>query len=73
MIKVIRDYLDARPFVPFTVVTSAGKEYSVPSPEHAGLNPKGTAMTIYFDDEGSVYLFALHIAAVEQAAPASAA
>ena len=73
MIENIRQRLEMRPFEPFTVVTSAGKPYLVASPEHAGFNPKGTRVTIYFDDDSFVYLSALHIAAVEQGTPTNAA
>lgn len=73
MLNAIRERLQARPFVPFTVVTSAGKQYVVASAEHASFNPKGTALTIYFDDDSSVYLSTLHLAAVEQAALAPSA
>ena len=69
MIENIRQRLETRPFEPFIVVTSAGKPYAVASPDHASFNPKGTRVIIYFDDDSSVYLPALHIAAVEQGAP----
>lgn len=57
--------LGERPFVPFVVVTSAGKEYRVESPDHAHLTPKHTRLTIYFDDESLVSIPALHIASIE--------
>ncbi len=66
MIPLIIHHLEARPFVPFDIVTSAGKNYHVASPDHAHLSPKRTMVTVYFDDDGSVTLSALHIAAVEQ-------
>lgn len=72
MIQQIIARLEARPFTPFTIVTSAGKSYPVASADHAHLSPRRTMVTVYFDDESSVTLSALHIAAVEQAAAAAA-
>jgi hypothetical protein len=62
----IRQFLAAAPFEPFSIVTSSGRRYSVPSREHAGINPRGSRVVIWFDDGGSVTVFALHIAAIEK-------
>jgi hypothetical protein len=64
----IRQLLKARPFVPFTIVTSGGNHYPVPTPDHADINPRGTQVVVWFDDDSSVTVPALHIAALEKAA-----
>lgn len=70
MMEYIRNLLEARPFVPFSIVTSAGMRYFVASREHAGFNPKRTRITIYFDDDGQISVSALHVTAVEEGASA---
>ncbi len=59
----IRQFLAAAPFEPFLIVT---KRYPVPSRDHAGINPRGSRVVIWFDDGGSVTVSALHIAAIEK-------
>jgi hypothetical protein len=65
MIADIQQLLEARPFQPFSVVTSSGMKYRVASPEHADFNPRGTRVVIWFDDDSSVQVAGLHIAALE--------
>lgn len=64
----LRRLLSARPFERFSVVTSSGKQYDVPSPDHAGINPANSRIVIWFDDDSSVALSALNIAAIEKIA-----
>jgi hypothetical protein len=45
----------------FHVLTSGGNRYRVASADHANLNPKGSQLVIWFDDESSITLSALHI------------
>jgi hypothetical protein len=66
MIGDIRRHLEAAPFEPFTIVTSRGRRYSVPSADHAGLNPRGTRVVVWFDDDASVTIAGLHVAAIEK-------
>lgn len=66
MIAEIRRLLAEVPFHPFTIVTSSGKQYLVASPDHAGFNPSGTRVIVWFDDESSVHVSALHITAVQE-------
>jgi hypothetical protein len=73
MIGDVRKLLDQRPFVPFSVVTSAGQKYRIPTPDHAGFNPRGTRVVVWFDDDSSVTLSALHLTALEVDAHASVA
>jgi hypothetical protein len=41
MIDEIRKQLEAVPFVPFSVRTSEGHEYPVPTVDHAYITPRG--------------------------------
>ena len=66
MVGAIRQHLEAAPFEPFTIVTSSGRRYSVPSADHAGLNPRGTRVVVWFDDDASVTIAGLHMAAIEK-------
>ena len=62
----IRQFLAAAPFEPFSIVTSSGRRYVVPSRDHAGINPGGSRVVIWFDDGGSVTVSVLHISALEK-------
>jgi len=68
MIEEVRHPLKAGPFDPFAIVTSSGHRYDVPSADHAGINPRGDRVVIWFDDGSSITLSALHITAVEKPA-----
>jgi hypothetical protein len=73
MIGDIRQHLEAVPFEPFTIVTSSGRRYSVPSADHAGLNPRGSRVVVWFDDDdASVTIAGLHVVAIEKGVRASA-
>jgi hypothetical protein len=65
----IRQLLAAGPFEPFYIVTSSGRRYRVPSADHASTNPQGSRVVVWFDDDSSVTLSALHIASIEKDAP----
>jgi hypothetical protein len=65
MVHDIRQLLDTRPFQPFSIVTSAGKQYRIPTADHAGVNPTGSRVVIWFDDGSGVTISALHIASLE--------
>ncbi len=69
MIGDIRQFLHAGPFEPFFIVTSSGNRYRVASADHASINPQSSRVVIWFDDESSVTLAGLHIAALEKDAP----
>jgi hypothetical protein len=64
----IRELLAARPFVPFVVNTADGREYKVPTPEHASISPRGTRLTIWNDDDTWHLLPGLRISGVKVAA-----
>ena len=62
----IRQFLAAQPFEEFTVITSGGNRYAVPTPDHADVNPNGSRVVIWFDDDSSVTISGLHITAIEK-------
>ncbi len=72
MIADVRQFLEAGPFEPFSIVTSSGKCYRVPSADHASINPQGSRVVVWFDEESGVIVSGLHIAAVEREAPKNA-
>ena len=72
MIGGIRRFLHTGAFEPFVIVTSSGTRYRVPSADHATINPQGSRVVIWFDDESGVIISGLHIAAVEREAPQKA-
>jgi len=61
MIDEIRQRLRRVPFTPFSVRTSDGHEYAVPTVDHAHISPRGNRVVV-FDDQGtSAVLGPLHI------------
>jgi hypothetical protein len=66
MIADIRQLLLAGPFEPFSIVTSSGNRYRVASADHASTNPQGSRVVVWFEDDSSVTLAGLHIAALEK-------
>jgi hypothetical protein len=66
VIPRIRDLLHAAPFVPFTIRTSDGREYAVPTADHAAVPPPARRVFIFGDDESITELSALHVAAIAQ-------
>ena len=67
MIGDVRQLLEASPFEAFTIVTSSGRRYRIPSADHASLNPQGSRVVVWFDDDdASVTIAGLHIAAIEK-------
>ena len=67
MIADVRHHLEAGPFEPFSIVTS-GHRYRIASADHAGVHPNGSRVVIWFDDDSSVTVSGLHIAAIEKEA-----
>ena len=61
MIDEIRRRVERVPFVPFSVRTSDGHEYSVPTIDHVFVTPRGNRVIIVTDDGSSALLGALHI------------
>jgi hypothetical protein len=61
MIADVRERLLAVPFVPFVVRTSDGREYPVPTRDHAHISPRGNRVVIFLDTGPAVLLGPLHI------------
>jgi hypothetical protein len=64
MIPRIRELLRSTPFVPFTIRTSDGRKYTVHTPNHAAINPKGSRVIVFADDDSQAEVAALHVATV---------
>lgn len=72
MIAEVRHLLESGPFEPFVIVTTGGSRYRVPSADHATINPQGSRVVVWFDDESGVIISGLHIASVEKEGPPKA-
>ena len=68
MIADIRQRLQAGPFEPFAIATSSGNRYRVASADHAGIDPRGTRVVVWFDDDSHITISGLHIVAIEKEA-----
>ncbi len=64
MIAEARRLLEASPFAPFAVRTSDGREYQIPTADHAKLNPRGTYLIVFADDDTHVPISGLRLVAV---------
>ncbi len=51
MTEDIRDRLAAQPFQPFVVNAADGRQYDVPTYDHAHVSPRGGRVSIWTDDE----------------------
>jgi len=65
MIPQIRRLLHAVPFVPFKIRTSDGKEYVIPTVDHALASPDKPGVVVSDDDGLYTILSGLHIVSVE--------
>jgi hypothetical protein len=66
MIEDIELLLSLHPFVPFVIVTRNGQRYRVSSADHAGINPRGSRVHVWFDDDTGVTIAELQIIALEK-------
>ena len=64
MIPRIRELLHSTPFIPFTIRTSDGREYTVPTADHAAINPKGSRVIVFTDDDRQAEVAALDVTTV---------
>jgi hypothetical protein len=64
MIVDVRERLLAVPFVPFVIRTSDGREYSVPTVDHAFITPRGNRVIVVADNGATAVLGPLHINSV---------
>lgn len=65
MTNEIRQRLVSVPFLPFVVHTADGKEYPVPSPDHAHVSPSGNRVSIWTDNDLEFILPALLISGLK--------
>jgi hypothetical protein len=72
VIPRIRELLHAAQFAPFKIRTSDGREYTIPSRDHAAVPPKGAYVYVFGDDDTTAKISGLHVAAVVEANGASA-
>ena len=56
MIADVRERLLAAPFVPFLIRTSDGREYSVPTADHAFITPRGNRVIVVADNGATAVL-----------------
>jgi len=64
MIADVRERLLAAPFVPFVIRTPDGREYSVPTADHAFITPRGNRLIVVADNGATAVLGPLHINSV---------
>ena len=64
MIADVRERLLAAPFVPFLIRTSDGREYSVPTADHAFITPRGNRVIVVADSGATAVLGPLRINSV---------
>ena len=67
MIPRIRELLHAAPFAPFVLRTSDGREYAIPTADHAAIPPKGGYLIVFGDDGSAAKISGFHVAAVVEA------
>jgi hypothetical protein len=64
MIVDVREHLLAARFVPFVIRTSDGREYSVPTADHAFITPRGNRVIVVAGNGATAVLGPLHINSV---------
>jgi hypothetical protein len=64
VIPRVRELLRAAPFEPFTIRTSDGHEYTVPTADHAAIHPSAPGVIVFLDNGGQIDIAALRLAAV---------
>jgi hypothetical protein len=72
VIAEVRHFLESGRFEPFVIVSSSGSRYRIPSADHATINPQGSRVVVWFEDDSGVIISGLHIASVEKEAPQKA-
>ena len=61
MFADVRERLHKTAFAPFLIRTSDGREYSVPTVDHAFITPRGNRVVVVTDDGATNVLGPLHI------------
>ena len=52
------------PFQAFSIRTSDGREYAVPTSDHAAVHPNASRVIIFLDNGGQTEVAGLHVAAI---------
>jgi hypothetical protein len=65
MIVDVRERLGAQPFTPFTIHVADGREFQVPTPDHAHVWPSRARVSIYTDEGLECILPALLISGLD--------
>ena len=65
MVIDVRERLESRPFTPFTIHVADGREFQVPTPDHAHVWPSRARVSIYMDEGLECILPALLISGVD--------
>jgi hypothetical protein len=65
MIDEIRRRLEAQPFVPFTIYIADGREYRIPTADHAHIPPKALGVNVWTDNNRQYALPVRQISGVE--------
>jgi hypothetical protein len=58
-------WLQSVPFVPFRIVTSSGRAYEVPTPDHITITRITRRVFVDYDDGSGAVVSPLHITAIE--------
>lgn len=66
MLAELNQRLNAARFVPFAIVTSSGKSYEVPTPDHLTITRLLREIFVEKDDGTAVAINLLHIVAIER-------
>ena len=69
MVADVRQRLEQVPFVPFSIRTSDGHEYVVPTRDHAHISPRGNRVVIFLDEGPAVLLGPIHINSIVDQQP----
>lgn len=61
MIADVRERLETVPFEAFIIRTSDGREYAIPTRDHAHIHPRGHRVIVFTDEGATAVLGPLHI------------
>ena len=67
--QTIRDHLRATPFEPFVIQMTDDRQFEVPHPEFATINPQATQFAVVKENGNMITLSTLLIASVEPLRP----
>jgi len=65
MLSEVINRLREVPFKPFMILTSDGRKYPIPHPDHAAISPTRARIIVFNDDDTSASLTGLHIVAIK--------